>query len=135
MNLLTPQRVKKAAAEILTGEMVRLESVEAWKHFTMLLLIDENSLPLDVPEKPAFGRQPFEHKISPLVEGVAYDDTYSLNTQSGTQWDGFRHVSPLSLTLNSFFKSDLQLTVSGWPTSKPRPSTTEYTTPFHPFPL
>jgi hypothetical protein len=22
-----------------------------------------------------------------------YDDVYSLNTQSGTQWDGFRHIS------------------------------------------
>ena len=68
------------------------------------MLIDENSLPLDVPEKPAFGRQPFEHKISPLVEGVAYDDTYSLNTQSGTQWDGFRHVSSPILILTYFLK-------------------------------
>ena len=28
-----------------------------------------------------------------LTENVAYDDIYKLNTQSGTQWDGFRHVS------------------------------------------
>lgn len=75
LNLLTPERVKAAAAEIQTGEMVRLD------------------LPLNVSETPAFGREAFQHKIKLLVEGVAYDDTYTLNTQSGTQWDGFRHFS------------------------------------------
>ncbi len=28
------------------------------------------------------------------MENMAYDDKYTLNTQSGTQWDGFRHVRP-----------------------------------------
>lgn len=51
------------------------------------------SLPLTVPEQPAFDREVFQHKIKPLIEGIAYDDTYTMNTQSGTQWDGFRHVS------------------------------------------
>ncbi|KAJ5620076.1 hypothetical protein N7510_004060 [Penicillium lagena] len=73
LNLLTPQRVKESAAEILTGEMVRLD------------------LPLTVPEKPAFGRETFQHNIKTIVPDVAYDDIYSMNTQSGTQWDGFRH--------------------------------------------
>ncbi|KAL4873723.1 hypothetical protein BDV12DRAFT_207512 [Aspergillus spectabilis] len=77
LNLLTPARVKAAAAEIRTGEMVRLD------------------LPLDVPKTPAFGREVFEHKIKPLGGGVGYDDTYTLNTQSGTQWDGFRHFAHL----------------------------------------
>lgn len=27
------------------------------------------------------------------MEGVAFDDIYHLNTQSGTQWDGFRHFA------------------------------------------
>ncbi|KAF7187493.1 hypothetical protein HII31_11117 [Pseudocercospora fuligena] len=75
INLLTPDRVKAAAAEIKTGEMARTD------------------LPLHVPEQPAFGRQQFEHKIKPLRQDLAYDDIYSLNTQSGTQWDGFRHVA------------------------------------------
>lgn len=75
LNLLTPARVKAAAAEIKTGEMARLD------------------LPTNVPEQPAFGRQKFEHKIIPIVEGVAYDDVYNMNTQSGTQWDGFRHFA------------------------------------------
>ncbi|RJE22987.1 hypothetical protein PHISCL_04678 [Aspergillus sclerotialis] len=75
LNLLTPQRVKEAISEVQTGEMVRLD------------------LPLHIPEPPAFGRQPFEHKITELAPGIAYDDSYSLNTQSGTQWDGFRHCA------------------------------------------
>jgi hypothetical protein len=48
------------------------------------------SLPLNVPEVPAFGREPFRHEIKVLTENIAYDDLYHLNTQSGTQWDGFR---------------------------------------------
>jgi hypothetical protein len=65
---------------------------------------------LNVPNPPAFGRQAFKHEIVPIVEG-AFDDTCkhngmwlefptdhvdTLNTQSGTQWDGFRHVSHLA---------------------------------------
>lgn len=50
------------------------------------------SLPLDIPKTPAFEREQFQHNIKELFPGVAYDDTYALNTQSGTQWDGFRHV-------------------------------------------
>ena len=61
LNLLTPARVKAAAVEIKTGEKARLD------------------LPLDVPSQPAFGREKFEHSIKALVEGVAYDDLYTLN--------------------------------------------------------
>ena len=56
------------------------------------MLIGLLSLPLNVPEQPAFGREKFKHTIKVLAENVAYDDLYELNTQSGTQWDGFRHV-------------------------------------------
>ncbi|KAI9729221.1 MAG: hypothetical protein M1834_007013 [Cirrosporium novae-zelandiae] len=75
LNLLTPTRVKAAAAEIRTGEMVPV------------------NLPLSVPEQPAFNRETFQHKIKVLTENIAYDDLYQLNTQSGTQWDGFRHFA------------------------------------------
>ncbi|KAJ6145471.1 hypothetical protein N7470_009366 [Penicillium chermesinum] len=74
LNLLTPARVKASVAEIKTGEIIPL------------------NLPLNMPEKPAFERETFQHNIKTLWEDVAFDDTYSLNTQSGTQWDGFRHV-------------------------------------------
>ncbi len=53
------------------------------------------SLPLNVPEVPGFSREQFKHKIKVLAPGIAYDDIYELNTQSGTQWDGFRHVHHL----------------------------------------
>ncbi|ETN44636.1 uncharacterized protein HMPREF1541_10306 [Cyphellophora europaea CBS 101466] len=76
LNLLTPTRIAAAAkASIVTGESARLD------------------LPLHVPAQPAFGRRVFEHRIKAIHEGVAYDDEYTLNTQSGTQWDGFRHVA------------------------------------------
>lgn len=67
--------MKAAASEIQTGEMARTD------------------LPLHIPEQPAFGRETFKLAIKALRPGFAYDDTYSLNTQSGTQWDGFRHVA------------------------------------------
>jgi hypothetical protein len=56
------------------------------------------SLPLDVPNQPAFDRQIFKHEIKTLAENICYDDIYHLNTQSGTQWDGFRHVTSPSTT-------------------------------------
>ncbi|KAJ6120548.1 cyclase [Penicillium sp. IBT 18751x] len=75
LNLLTPQRVKESAQEIQTGEMVRLD------------------LPLNVPAKPAADREVFQHTIKTLIPDIAFDDTYTLNTQSSTQWDGFRHCA------------------------------------------
>lgn len=75
LNLLTPTRVKAAAAEIRTGETAPLD------------------LPSNVPATPGFGRQDFKHTIKALRPGKAYDDLYDMNTQSGTQWDGFRHVA------------------------------------------
>ncbi|KAI4212962.1 MAG: hypothetical protein LQ351_004306 [Letrouitia transgressa] len=54
------------------------------------------ALPLSVPETPSFGRETFKHEIKDLAQGKAHDDLYSLNTQSGTQWDGLRHVSHLA---------------------------------------
>jgi hypothetical protein len=75
LNLLTPPRVAAAAKEIKTGEIIPV------------------NLPLDCPKQPAFGREVFKHEIKVLAENVAYDDLYTMNTQSGTQWDGFRHVS------------------------------------------
>jgi hypothetical protein len=49
-----------------------------------------------VPNQPAFGRETFKHEIKTLHEGVAYDDLYTMNTQSGTQWDGFRHFAHIA---------------------------------------
>src|ERR1700722_658769 len=51
LNLLTPARVKAAAAEIKTGEMARL------------------GLPLAGPSQPAFRRGKFEHSIKGVTQG------------------------------------------------------------------
>ncbi|KAL8801457.1 MAG: hypothetical protein Q9182_004423 [Xanthomendoza sp. 2 TL-2023] len=91
INLLTPARVKSAAAEIQTGETIAL------------------NLPLNVPAVPAFHREVFKHEIKELFKGRAYDDLYTLNTQSGTQWDGFRHVShlPTGTFYNNTHEADI----------------------------
>lgn len=78
LNLLTPARVAAAAREIKIGEIVPI------------------NLPLNVPEQPAFERETFRHEIKTLHPDVCYDDVYHLNTQSGTQWDGFRHFAHVS---------------------------------------
>ncbi|MCJ1285300.1 hypothetical protein MMC26_004640 [Xylographa opegraphella] len=78
LNLLTPTRVKAAAAEIRTGETICLNRI---------------SLPLHFPETPAFGREIFQHTIKTVIKNYVYDDLYSMNTQSGSQWDGFRHFA------------------------------------------
>ncbi|MCJ1249650.1 hypothetical protein MMC30_006876 [Trapelia coarctata] len=84
LNLVTPTQVKAAAAaHSRTGEMVPSN--------------------LNLPEVPAFGREPFQHSIKTLVDRVAYDDLYSMNTQSGTQWDGFRHFA--HIPTNTFYNN------------------------------
>ncbi|KAL9068038.1 MAG: hypothetical protein Q9161_006483 [Pseudevernia consocians] len=92
LNLLTPTRVKAAAtSEIKTGEMVSL------------------NLPLNHPEIPAFARESFKHEIKTLAENIAYDEKYELNTQSGTQWDGFRHFAwiPTPIFYNNTHGEDI----------------------------
>lgn len=85
------------------------------------------SLPLNVPEQPAFGREKFKHTIKPVVENIAYDDTYELNTQSGTQWDGFRHVSWIAWPWAPL----RALTLLRWPTLPVKHSTTGYEIRYH----
>jgi hypothetical protein len=50
---------------------------------------------LDKPNIPVFRRRKLEHTIidnSTKGSSGSYDDTVSFNTQSGSQWDGLRHV-------------------------------------------
>ncbi|KAH8731610.1 hypothetical protein GQ44DRAFT_736039 [Phaeosphaeriaceae sp. PMI808] len=91
LNLLTPTRVSAASKEIKSGEIVPV------------------NLPLNVPNKPSFGRETFKHKIKTLLEGRIYDDLYNMNTQSGTQWDGFRHFAhtPTGFFYNGTKGSDI----------------------------
>ena len=79
LNLLTPAVVAEAAKEIKTGERISLD------------------LPLDYFRVPFFARPPFKQDL----DNKAYhgnpnvnDDILHFNTQSSTQWDGFRHFAP-----------------------------------------
>jgi len=73
LNLLTPERRLAAAKLISTGETINLD----WE--------------AGLPDPPTFLREPFKHTIKPLGPS-GHDDLYEMNTQSGSQWDGFRHV-------------------------------------------
>ncbi|KAI9689503.1 MAG: hypothetical protein M1822_010154 [Bathelium mastoideum] len=93
LNLLTPSRVAAAAKEIQTGDIVPV------------------NLPLNQPAQPAFGREIFRHEIKVLAENIAYDDIYHMNTQSGTQWDGFRHFA--HLPSQSFYNNTKGADITG----------------------
>lgn len=78
LNMLTPAVVKAAAAEIQTGERVSLD----WY--------------LNLPTFPSFGRPAFDWKMENRrhpdgSKRIVNDDFININTQSSSQWDGFRH--------------------------------------------
>lgn len=73
LNLLTPETVRAAASEVREGIRISLD----W--------------PLDKISHPPFGRQALEHRILNKAPMTMNDDVITLNTQSSTQWDGFRH--------------------------------------------
>lgn len=73
LNLLTPENTIAAAREIVDGVRVSTD----W--------------PLDSMRTPCFGRAPFEHTVKTKSPRAVNDDTLSFNTQSSSQWDGFRH--------------------------------------------
>lgn len=75
LNLLTPERVKAGLACATEGKVFALN----WD--------------MHLPQPPLFGRQPFEHEITWLEHDVGHDEHVSgWNTQSSSQWDGFRHI-------------------------------------------
>ncbi|KAF2010037.1 hypothetical protein BU24DRAFT_473229 [Aaosphaeria arxii CBS 175.79] len=73
LNRITPQVVAAAAREIQNGHRISLD----W--------------PLDKPSHPAFDRRRFHHEILNKAPMTMNDDAIYINTQSSTQWDGFRH--------------------------------------------
>ncbi|THC92080.1 hypothetical protein EYZ11_008461 [Aspergillus tanneri] len=76
LAILTPEVVARAAAsEIKTGRRVTM----GW-----------DLTKLDFPN---LNRQPCQHKIVPLLGGIAFDDIYTMNPQQSSQWDGLRHFS------------------------------------------
>jgi kynurenine formamidase len=76
LNLLTPSTVANAAAsEIKTGERVSLD----WR--------------LDRPIHAMFERQNFKWHMYQRGGRYVNDDVVEMNTQGGSQWDGFRHYA------------------------------------------
>jgi hypothetical protein len=73
LNLLTPERVRRAASCVRDGEVFSL------------------NLELELPSPPLFGRSAPDHVVHGGRMGND-DELDGWNTQSSTQWDGFRHI-------------------------------------------
>jgi hypothetical protein len=78
LNMLTPSVIAFAAREIQTGERVSLD----WS--------------LNLPTFPSFNRPAFDWRMEIRrhpngKKRVVNDDFLNINTQSSSQWDGFRH--------------------------------------------
>jgi hypothetical protein len=74
INLVTADRVARAAAEVRSGELIPLD------------------LPLDVPDPPLFGRRPFAHHVVALNRHEYDDHLDDFHPQGSTQWDALSHV-------------------------------------------
>ncbi len=75
LNLLTPERVVAAARLVQTGSVFALN----WS--------------MRLPDPPLFDREPFEHVVTGGDTSTSHDDVlHHWNTQSSSQWDGFRHI-------------------------------------------
>ncbi|KAH8797334.1 hypothetical protein F5884DRAFT_825566 [Xylogone sp. PMI_703] len=80
LNLQTPDTVKAAVGSVITGQVIPL------------------NLPFDKPSPPCYARAAFQHNVVQL-DKHAFDETYILNPQSTSQWDGFLHFSHVSTGL------------------------------------
>ena len=74
MNLLTNEGTAAAARLVSSGQRICLD------------------LPLDMPNPPLFGRQPFEHVVFELNRNEMDDRVDNFHLQGSTQWDGLNHV-------------------------------------------
>jgi hypothetical protein len=75
LNLLTPERAAAAAGLVSRGAVFPL-------NWTMAL-----------PDPPLFGRAGHSHTVTGREGSVSHDDVLdNWNTQSSSQWDGFRHI-------------------------------------------
>ena len=73
LNLLTPERVAAASGLVRRGAVFALN----WS--------------MGLPDPPLFGRSKFAHEVTGA--GTGHDDVlHGWNTQSSSQWDGFRHI-------------------------------------------
>ena len=73
LNLLSPENTIAATKEIVQGLRISTD------------------LPLDKFKTPLFMRDVFQQTIRHKTPRTVNDDALFFNTQSSTQWDGFRH--------------------------------------------
>ncbi|CAK7199552.1 hypothetical protein SEUCBS139899_002232 [Sporothrix eucalyptigena] len=76
LNLLTPEHIRS----VLAAE---------GKHG----LVSSLNWDITMPKKPGFGRQAFDRQMVTHPEFIVNDDVIHMNTQSGSQLDGFRHFA------------------------------------------
>ena len=75
LNLLTAECVKRGAECVRKGSVFPI------------------NLDMHLPDPPLFGRAAFEHEVIWLQNEAGHDEHISgWNTQSSSQWDGFRHI-------------------------------------------
>ncbi len=75
LNLITPDHAIEAARLVERGATFPLN----WS--------------MGLPNPPLFGREPFVHRVTGRPSGTSQDDVLdNWNTQSSSQWDGFRHI-------------------------------------------
>jgi hypothetical protein len=75
LNLLNPERVAAAAGLVDRGAVFPLN----WS--------------MALPDPPLFGRKGFQHTVTGDDVSTSHDDVLdNWNTQSSSQWDGFRHI-------------------------------------------
>lgn len=75
LNLLTDERAAAAARLVERGATFALN----WS--------------MGLPDPPLFGRRPFTHEVTGDDVSTSHDDVlHGWNTQSSSQWDGFRHI-------------------------------------------
>ena len=75
LNLLNPEGVRSAATLIREGRVFAFN----WS--------------MGLPDPPLFGRAPFRHEVTGAGTSTSHDDVlHDWNTQSSSQWDGFRHI-------------------------------------------
>jgi kynurenine formamidase len=73
LNLLGPRGVAEGVASVERGQVFNL------------------NLELELPDPPLFSRSSFRHVVHDM--GIGHDDELvDWNTQSSSQWDGFRHL-------------------------------------------
>jgi kynurenine formamidase len=74
VNRITDATVLDAVKEVRTGRRFNL------------------SLPLNLPDPPMFGRQPYQHHVLELDRNTYDDYVDGFYTQSSSQWDSLLHI-------------------------------------------